>query len=179
MRLQRLHIAVAAAALSIAGGAIAAGNQAASPTASPSSDQAAMSPRPQGSQASGNMSSAQGNPTLVRSVQQALKQKGYDVGTIDGQIGPTTESALRNFQQQQGLPQSGNLDQPTLSALGVEQDQGASSMQSPSRTSSSQGSQTSPSSTPSQGRMQDQGSSSSPPQSGSSSSSQTSGGSYK
>jgi peptidoglycan hydrolase-like protein with peptidoglycan-binding domain len=171
----KLRIAVAAAALSIAGGAIAAGNQSATSTGSPSGDHATTSSQQQSSQSTGNMSSEQSNPTLVRSAQQALKQKGYDVGTIDGQLGPTTESALRNFQQQQGLPQSGNLDQPTLSALGVEQ-QGAS-MPGPGSTGSSQGSQNSPSSTTSQGSMQDQGSSSSTPQSSSSNS--PSSGSYK
>ena len=107
----KLHIAVAAAALSIAGGAFAAGDQAASTSGSTSSDQTATSSQQQGSQAMGSTSAEQSNPTLVRSAQQALKQKGYDVGSVDGQLGPSTESALRQFQQKEGLPQSGNLDQ--------------------------------------------------------------------
>ena len=56
----------------------------------------------------------------MRCAQQALKDTGYDTRAIDGQMGPATEGALRNFQQAQGLPQSGNLDQQTLSKLGVE-----------------------------------------------------------
>jgi peptidoglycan hydrolase-like protein with peptidoglycan-binding domain len=74
-------------------------------------------------------SGEQNDPTPVRSVQQALKQKGFDAGAVDGEMGPSTEAALRNFQQAQGLPQSGNPDQQTLSALGVDQAQGTSSSQ--------------------------------------------------
>ena len=69
--------------------------------------------------------SADNDPTLVRSAQQALKQKGFDAGAIDGQFGPSTKSAVREFQQAQGLPQSGELDQQTLSALGVNKNQTA------------------------------------------------------
>jgi peptidoglycan hydrolase-like protein with peptidoglycan-binding domain len=63
------------------------------------------------------------------------------VGSIDGQLGPSTEGALRQFQQKEGLPQSGNLDQETLSKLGVNENQSSmpsqGSMQGPS--SGSQG----------------------------------------
>lgn len=55
----------------------------------------------------------------VRSVQQSLSARGYDVGPVDGVWGPSTESALRQFQQSQGLPQTGDLDPRTLAALGV------------------------------------------------------------
>jgi hypothetical protein len=56
----------------------------------------------------------------VRDVQQALQDKGYDVGPVDGVIGPRTQSALRQFQQQQqGIPSSGRLDSQTLGALNV------------------------------------------------------------
>jgi peptidoglycan hydrolase-like protein with peptidoglycan-binding domain len=137
----KLHIAVAAAALSIAGGVFAAGNQAPTTSGSTSSDQTTTSSQQQGSKAMGSTSTEQSNPTLVRSAQQALKQKGYDVGSIDGQLGPSTESALRQFQEKEGLPRSGNLDQETLSKLGVNENQGSmegqGSMQSPS--SGSQG----------------------------------------
>jgi His-Xaa-Ser repeat protein HxsA len=95
----------------------------------------------------GGMASEEHDPELVRSVQQALKQKGYDVGTIDGQFGPSTESALRQFQQAQGLSQSGSLDAQTLSALGVEQGQA-----SQGGTSSGQGSQHSGQSAPQSGQ---------------------------
>ncbi len=74
-----------------------------------------------GSSTSGVQSGlAESSPT-VRSAQEALNAKGYDAGTADGVVGPNTESAVRQFQQAQGLPQTGNLDQQTLSALGVSQ----------------------------------------------------------
>lgn len=53
----------------------------------------------------------------VRTAQQALDKNGLDVGPIDGILGPRTQAALRNFQQQQGLAQSGRLDPDTLRAL--------------------------------------------------------------
>jgi hypothetical protein len=77
--------------------------------------------------ASGSSSSSTGNESTVRSAQQALKDKGYDVGTADGKMGPRTEDALKQFQQAQGLPQTGDLDQQTLSKLGVSEGGGASS----------------------------------------------------
>jgi Putative peptidoglycan binding domain/YMGG-like Gly-zipper len=61
-----------------------------------------------------------GSP-VVRSAQQALNDKGYSVGTVDGMMGPNTESAVRQFQQLRGLPQTGTLDSATLAALGVSQ----------------------------------------------------------
>jgi peptidoglycan hydrolase-like protein with peptidoglycan-binding domain len=89
------------------------------------------------------MANEEHNPQSVRAAQQALKQQGFDVGQVDGQMGPETESALRQFQQSKGLPQSGNLDQQTLSALGVEQNgtpsQGSSSQGSSSQGNASQG----------------------------------------
>jgi peptidoglycan hydrolase-like protein with peptidoglycan-binding domain len=110
----------------------------------------------QNSSASSNdatASSGSHDASLVRSAQQARKDKGYDTGAIDGQMGPATQGALRSFQQAQGLPQSGHLDQQTLAALGVEGRGAASSSgasASPSTSSStgssamSQGSTSSP-----------------------------------
>src|SRR4051794_10945458 len=63
--------------------------------------------------------SSQYDSTLVRRVQQSLNDKGYDAGSIDGQWGPSTQNAVRQFQQDAGLPRTGQLEQPTLSALGV------------------------------------------------------------
>jgi hypothetical protein len=59
------------------------------------------------------------DPALVRSVQQALNDKGYSAGTVDGRWGPSTEDAVRRFQQASGLPQSGELGRSTLVALGI------------------------------------------------------------
>lgn len=59
------------------------------------------------------------NQQQVREVQQKLKQQGHDVGEIDGQFGPKTRSALREFQQAEGLQASGRIDQQTLEKLGI------------------------------------------------------------
>lgn len=56
---------------------------------------------------------------VVRSAQQALNDRGYNAGPVDGQWGPTTEDAVRRFQQASGLPQTGELERSTLAALGV------------------------------------------------------------
>jgi Putative peptidoglycan binding domain/FecR protein len=58
-------------------------------------------------------------PMLVRNVQQALDAKGFDVGPIDGVLGPRTQGALRAFQAQQGLERSGQLDEQTITALNL------------------------------------------------------------
>lgn len=57
--------------------------------------------------------------TTVRNVQQALNDKGFNAGAADGRWGPSTETALRQFQTAQGLPVNGVLDARTMSALGV------------------------------------------------------------
>jgi hypothetical protein len=59
------------------------------------------------------------DPSVIRSVQQALNDRGYNAGPVDGQWGPATQDALRRFQQVSGLPQTGELGQQTLAALGV------------------------------------------------------------
>jgi len=78
-----------------------------------------------GSTASASTSSSSAMATsryesgLVRNVQQALNDKGYNAGPLDGQWGPATEDAVRKFQRASGLPETGQLEQPTLNALGV------------------------------------------------------------
>lgn len=61
--------------------------------------------------------SVPGNNAQVSQVQQALIDQGFDIGTVDGQMGPKTKAALKQFQQQKGLQASGKLDQQTLAAL--------------------------------------------------------------
>lgn len=55
----------------------------------------------------------------IRQVQQQLADRGYNPGPVDGVMGPNTRSALRNFRQAQGMSGS-ELDQSTLSALGID-----------------------------------------------------------
>lgn len=54
----------------------------------------------------------------IRKVQQALEEKGFDVGPIDGIVGPKTREAVRSFQDRYGMNASGEIDNQTLFALG-------------------------------------------------------------
>jgi peptidoglycan hydrolase-like protein with peptidoglycan-binding domain len=167
-------IAAAAIAFTASGALMAAGNQAAtqnSTTGASASttgsaagsrmDSSATSASPSsieragGSQAYGAASAQGHSATLVRSAQQALKQHGFDTGAMDGQMGPSTQSALREFQQAKGLPASGDLDAQTLAALGVAEDGAATgSRPSQDRGSMGQGSAPMQGTAPAQGTVQ-------------------------
>lgn len=58
------------------------------------------------------------NPDKIRQVQQALQNKGFDPGPIDGIFGPKTKEAVRNFQDRYGMKADGEIDNQTLYALG-------------------------------------------------------------
>jgi peptidoglycan hydrolase-like protein with peptidoglycan-binding domain len=53
----------------------------------------------------------------VRQVQQELQNRGFNVGTVDGVMGPQTKGALKEFQQAEGLPATGELNEKTKSQL--------------------------------------------------------------
>ncbi len=55
----------------------------------------------------------------IRDAQQALKDKGYDPGPIDGINGPLTRAAVRNYQQKENIDVDGRLGPKTLDNLGV------------------------------------------------------------
>jgi hypothetical protein len=55
----------------------------------------------------------------VRATQQALKDKGFDPGDVDGKNGPKTSAAVREFQKKQNLNADGKLGPQTRDALGV------------------------------------------------------------
>ena len=57
---------------------------------------------------------------VVEQAQQELEDQGIYAGDVDGVLGPRTIEAIRQFQAQQGLEQTGRLDERTLEALGVE-----------------------------------------------------------
>jgi len=67
----------------------------------------------------------------VEHAQQALKDAGHDPGTIDGVMGARTTAALKAYQQNQGLPVTGRLDDATAAKLG-----GGQAAASPSSTQS-------------------------------------------
>jgi hypothetical protein len=62
-------------------------------------------------------SDAMQDEDVVRQAQSALQDAGFEPGRIDGVMGPKTESALRQFQAAQGLPQTGRLDATTQKQL--------------------------------------------------------------
>lgn len=53
----------------------------------------------------------------VRSYQQALKDKGYDPGPIDGIHGPRTSAAVREYQKKEGMTVTGRLDDDSMGRL--------------------------------------------------------------
>jgi len=83
-----------------------------------------------------NQASSNQDSSTVKQAQQALNDKGFNVGTADGIVGPKTQAALEKFQQSKGLGGSGTLDSQTLAALGVSGDASASSSTSASSSSS-------------------------------------------
>jgi peptidoglycan hydrolase-like protein with peptidoglycan-binding domain len=59
------------------------------------------------------------SPELVKQAQEKLSAQGHDAGPTDGIVGPKTQAAVKHFQQSKGLEATGQLDQKTLTALGV------------------------------------------------------------
>ncbi len=69
---------------------------------------------------SGSMSSNASGGTSsedIRQAQEALQDKGLYKGQVDGKWGPQTKQAVQQFQKQNGLKQTAQLDQPTLGDL--------------------------------------------------------------
>lgn len=58
---------------------------------------------------------------LVKQVQEKLSAMGKDPGKPDGRLGPKTQQALKEYQNEKGLQATGKLDRQTLAALGIDQ----------------------------------------------------------
>lgn len=56
---------------------------------------------------------------VIFSAENALYGAGYDIGRADGWFDNDLRNAVRTYQKASGLAVNGNLDNPTLSALGV------------------------------------------------------------
>ena len=56
----------------------------------------------------------------VQQLQQKLKDQGFEAGPVDGKFGPKTKEALRKFQEKNGIKPSGEADEQTLAALGIQ-----------------------------------------------------------
>jgi len=55
----------------------------------------------------------------IREVQMKLNQKGFNVGRPDGVMGSKTKDGLAQFQREEGLQESGDIDSETADALGI------------------------------------------------------------
>jgi peptidoglycan hydrolase-like protein with peptidoglycan-binding domain len=56
----------------------------------------------------------------VKELQTKLTAKGFNTGTADGVFGPKTESAVRRYQEKQGLQVDGIAGPDTCGALGMD-----------------------------------------------------------
>jgi len=84
---------------------------------------------------SSNSMSRRGSAGNIKEAQQALKNKGYDPGPVDGVMGAKTKEAIKSFQNASNLQATGTLDAQTADKLGVQS--GSSSNRSSSSSSSS------------------------------------------
>lgn len=57
--------------------------------------------------------------SIVKEIQQKLKDKGYEVGEVDGIFGERTTNAVKKFQKDNGLSVDGIVGEVTAKALGV------------------------------------------------------------
>jgi hypothetical protein len=68
---------------------------------------------------SGTIESINLSQDEIRQLQMTLNQRGFNVGEPDGVLGLRTRAALMQFQQREGLQRTGQIDQQTMSALGI------------------------------------------------------------
>ncbi|HKY03656.1 MAG TPA: peptidoglycan-binding protein [Blastocatellia bacterium] len=59
------------------------------------------------------------SPEMVRRAQIALKEQGYYEGQSDGVMSPRTSSALKTYQREHNLAETGDLDPQTARSLGI------------------------------------------------------------
>ncbi|MGN0632456.1 MAG: spore cortex-lytic enzyme [Oscillospiraceae bacterium] len=55
----------------------------------------------------------------VRAIQEKLKERGLFSGEVTGYYGDKTQTAVKKFQKQQGISQTGTAGPQTLKALGI------------------------------------------------------------
>jgi hypothetical protein len=87
----------------------------------------AAGPRTAGYERGRNASAMHMTAAEIRQLQIALNAKGFNVGAPDGVFGIRTREALIAFQKQQGFQANGEIDQQTMTALGVNATTGSSS----------------------------------------------------
>ena len=80
----------------------------------------------------GGSSQTDVHPGDVRQAQERLKEAGFNPGPVDGQLGVQTKEAIKEYQKAQGIPQTGQLDEPTRDLLMVQNPKDApAEMQAP------------------------------------------------
>jgi localization factor PodJL len=68
----------------------------------------------------GSRLSTTGSRAQVMAMQQALKDKGFDPGPIDGTVGPRTAAALRSYQKAENPTPTGRMNPlPALLMRGI------------------------------------------------------------
>ena len=77
------------------------------------------SPPAAGAAGTGGPSMPTADEFMLKSVQKALGDRGYYKGPIDGRMGRDLRNALLMFQSHEGLRTTGEVDQATLSRLGL------------------------------------------------------------
>jgi len=55
--------------------------------------------------------------TDKKAMQRKLNQLGFNVGGVDGVVGPGTRKAIREWQQSRGFPADGYMEQALLKRL--------------------------------------------------------------
>lgn len=53
----------------------------------------------------------------IKTMQRDLNRQGFNVGRVDGVMGPKTEAALRSFQQKNGMNATGRPTRESMTAL--------------------------------------------------------------
>ena len=56
----------------------------------------------------------------MEAVEQALEEKGYDVGKVDGRADNVSRAAIRVFQKDEGISITGMIDERTADRLGLQ-----------------------------------------------------------
>jgi peptidoglycan hydrolase-like protein with peptidoglycan-binding domain len=64
-----------------------------------------------------NSQAANVNPKTIKQAQRELKSDGLYKGAIDGRMGPEMRTAVRHYQEENGLKTTAMLDEETLQSL--------------------------------------------------------------
>jgi peptidoglycan hydrolase-like protein with peptidoglycan-binding domain len=65
-----------------------------------------------------------------KDIEQALEDKGFEPGSVDGVIDAQTQSAISQFQRDNNLPATGTVDEQTAKQLGIDMMPSSSQRQS-------------------------------------------------